>query len=363
MRCLVTGAAGFIGSHLTERLIADGHEVIGVDAFIDYYPRTLKEANLRALLRSPRFQLIEADLSALDLSPLVAEAEWIFHQAAQAGVRGSWGKSFTVYTARNIAATQRLLEAAVRAPRLRRFVYASSSSVYGDTPALPVTEDTLPQPVSPYGVTKLAAEHLCTLYWRSYRVPTVSLRYFTVYGPRHRPDMAFHCFGKALLEGQPLAIHGDGRQTRDFTYVSDIVEANIRAATAEDVEGRAFNIAGGSRVSLRDVIALLEELSGRKAVLDYREAAPGDARHTYADISLAHRLLGYMPAVSLREGLERELAYLETLYGRSAPALADRLDDAREADYALAHAMGTQPGVVLPLAAIDASAVAPGGGQ
>ncbi|HKT39047.1 MAG TPA: NAD-dependent epimerase/dehydratase family protein, partial [Ktedonobacterales bacterium] len=305
MRCLVTGVAGFVGSHLAERLIADGHDVLGVDCFLDYYPRALKEANIAALRRSPRFQFIEADLNANPLDELLYDMEWVFHQAAQAGVRASWGTSFDIYTASNISATQRLLEAALTAPKLARIVYASSSSVYGNADVLPVTEQTLTRPVSPYGVSKLAGEHLCALYWHSYRVPTVALRYFTVYGPRQRPDMAFHRFGKAILTSEPITVYGDAAQTRDFTYISDVVEANIRAAQAPDVEGMAFNIAGGSRVVLREVIETLATLAGREAQIEYQETARGDVRDTSADIALAQRLLGYAPQVSLREGLEQ----------------------------------------------------------
>lgn len=314
MNCLVTGVAGFVGSHLAERLIADGHEVIGVDAFTDYYARALKEANLSALRAEPQFHLIDDDLHALDLVPLVARRDWIFHQAGQAGVRASWGSDFATYTAQNISATQRLLEAATTAPRLQRFVYASSSSVYGDAPTLPVTEETLPHPLSPYGVTKLAAEHLCLLYFKSYRVPTVALRYFTVYGPRQRPDMAFHRFGRALLEGDAIRVYGDGEQTRDFTYVADIVEANVRAAQVPEAVGGVFNVAGGSRVALRDVLALLTELSGRQATITYEVSARGDVRDTFGDTTRARQVLGYRPTVALREGLAAELAYLRQLY-------------------------------------------------
>ncbi len=319
MRCLVTGAAGFIGSHLAERLIADGHDVLGVDAFIDYYPRALKEANLEGLRREPHFQFLEGDLNEMDLPSLLEGCEWVFHQAAQAGVRASWGQSFAVYTACNISATQRLLEAAKVTPGLRRFVYASSSSVYGNVATLPVTEETLTRPVSPYGVTKLAAEHLCMLYHANYGVPAVALRYFTVYGPRHRPDMSFHRFGKAMLTGEPITIYGDGSQTRDFTYVADVVEANVRAAGAPDIEGFAFNIAGGSRVLLRDVLAMLEELCECRADIRYTDTAPGDVRDTNGDTTRASALLGYTPQVTLREGLAAEVAYLRQLY---APATA-----------------------------------------
>lgn len=333
MRCLVTGVAGFVGSHLAERLIDDGHDVLGVDAFIDYYPRWQKQANLRQLLKHERFRFIEANLNDLDLPPLLADCDWVFHQAAQAGVRGSWGKNFAVYIECNITATQRLLEAAISAPRLRRLVYASSSSVYGDTLALPVTERTLTEPVSPYGVTKLAAEHLCTLYWRNYHVPTVSLRYFTVYGPRHRPDMAFHRFGKALIEGERVVLNGDGGQTRDFTYIADVVEANVRAAATPGVEGEVFNIAGGSRASIHQVIRTLEDLSGQKAWIDYRQPARGDVRHTYADISHAQRLLGYQPRITLRDGLAAELDYLKSIYARPAISVAPAVATIRPADF------------------------------
>jgi UDP-glucose 4-epimerase len=322
MRCLVTGVAGFIGSHLAERLIAAGHTVLGVDALTPFYPRAMKEANLCALQQSERFEFLEGDLCALDLDPLLTGRDWIFHQAGQAGVRSSWGEQFATYTACNIMATQRLLEAATRADQLTRFVYASSSSVYGAAPELPLRETTLPQPVAPYGVTKLAGEHLCRLYWHSYGVPTVALRYFTVYGPRQRPDMAFHRFGKALLAGEELRIYGDGGQTRDFTYITDIVEANLLAATSQGVEGQIFNIAGGARVSLAEALRLLVEMAGREANVRYMDSARGDMRDTYADVSAAQRMLGFTPRVGLREGLAAEVAYLRELYSVHASATA-----------------------------------------
>lgn len=316
MRCLVTGVAGFVGSHLSERLIAEGHEVIDIDAFFaqDEYSRTLKEANLQRLHDSNRFRCIDADLTTLPLEPLLADREWVFHQAAQAGVRTSWGRSLDLYTANNITATQRLLEAAQIAPLLWRLVYASSSSVYGEVTTLPVTEETPTHPVSPYGVTKLTGEHLCQLYWRGAHLSVVVLRYFTVYGPRQRPDMAFHRFGRALLEGRKLAIFGDAAQTRDFTYVGDAVAANIQAAAAPDIEGKVFNIGGGTRVSVSEVVTLLEELSGFVARLDYGETARGAVRDTSADTSSAQRWLGYTPVTPLQEGLAVELAYLAELY-------------------------------------------------
>jgi nucleoside-diphosphate-sugar epimerase len=320
MRCLVTGVAGFIGSHLAERLLREGHEVLGIDAFIPYYPRVFKEGNLHPLRASEHFRFMEADLNSCPLAELMADRDWVFHQAAQAGVRQSWGEHFDLYVTCNITATQRLLEAAMKTPTLKRFVYASSSSIYGDVRTFPVTEDHPTRPVSPYGVTKLAAELLCFLAWYNYRVPTVSLRYFTVYGPRHRPDMAFHRFIKALLANDEVVIYGDGQQTRDFTYVSDAVEANIRAATAPGVEGLAFNIAGGSHASIREAIGIMESLSGRPARIRFEAGAAGDVRDTLADTSRAQQLLGFTPRVPLREGLEAELAFLEQVYATAAPS-------------------------------------------
>ncbi|HSB68179.1 MAG TPA: NAD-dependent epimerase/dehydratase family protein [Candidatus Methylomirabilis sp.] len=306
---LVTGAAGFIGSHLCERLLQEGHAVIGLDAFSDFYPRPQKEANLAPLLGRPRFRFLELDLTRSDLGPIVAEADHIFHQAGQPGVRPSWGKDFDTYVDCNIRATQRLLEAVKGSPRLRRLVFASSSSVYGDTSDLPLREASLPRPFSPYGVTKLAAEHLCGLYGANHGVPTVALRYFTVYGPRQRPDMGFHKFIQAALTDRPIVVYGDGEQTRDFTYVADAVEANWLALRAE-ATGQVFNIGGGSRVSVNQVLATLEEILHRPVRRERRPPQPGDVRHTWADTSLARELLGFVPRVSLREGLAGEVEWL-----------------------------------------------------
>ncbi len=308
-RCLVTGVAGFIGSHLAERLLRLGFWVRGVDCFSDYYPRSLKESNLTCLRQSPDFEFIEGDLLRLSLPELFEGVGVVFHQAAQAGVRSSWGRQFSVYTQSNILATQKLLEAA-RDARLEKFIYASSSSVYGDSPSLPLREDSLPQPLSPYGVSKLAAEQLCCLYWKNYQLPTVSLRYFTVYGPRQRPDMAFNIFIRALLEGRPFTVYGSGEQTRDFTYISDAVEANILAMQSGS-KGGVFNIGGGSRVSLNHCLELLEKISGIKAKIKREDFCKGDMRHTLADTTHAQRELGYRPQVSLTEGLTRELEWLK----------------------------------------------------
>jgi nucleoside-diphosphate-sugar epimerase len=309
VRALVTGCAGFIGSQLSERLLADGHDVFGLDCLTDYYATSLKRANLENLRSHPRFTFIDADLVQADLTPLVAGIDLIYHQAAQPGVRGSWGNSFEIYVRNNISATQRLLEAVKDQP-LRKFVYASSSSVYGDAEAYPTSEDALPRPVSPYGATKLAAEHLVSLYCRNYGVPTIALRYFTVYGPRHRPDMAFHRFIRSALENRPIEIYGDGEQTRDFTYIADALDANVAAAACGS-SGLALNIGGGSRVSVNQVIAMLEELLGRKISVHYAGTARGDVRHTSADTCRAGRLLGYSPKVDLRTGLAAEIAWLK----------------------------------------------------
>lgn len=314
MRCLVTGVAGFVGSHIAERLLADGHEVCGIDAFIDYYDRSIKEQNLERSRCWHAFRFIEGNLVSMPLLPVLDGVDWIFHQAAQAGVRASWGKEFARYVECNVLATQRLLEAAFQMGDIKRFVNASSSSIYGDTPSLPVQEDAPLHPVSPYGVTKLAAENLCMLYHRNFGVPTVSLRYFTVYGPRQRPDMAFHRFCKALLHNEPICVYDDGHQTRDFTYIGDVVEANIRAATSEAAVGQVMNIAGGSRVVLRHVVELLQQISGMPARVTFETKQYGDVRHTFADTRRAQQLISYYPRVSLQDGLTWEFEYVQAKY-------------------------------------------------
>lgn len=306
MRCLVTGVCGFVGSSLAERLIELGHDVTGIDRYSDYYPRPLKEANIQNLLQNKRFQLIEADLSEMDLASSVEGAEHIFHQAAQAGVRASWGKSFESYTRDNILATQRLLEAAKSSPSLKRFIYASSSSVYGQNADLPMREQSLPKPYSPYGVTKLAAEHLCELYRNNFGVPTVSLRYFTVYGPRQRPDMGFHRFIRAVLHGEAIRVYGDGEQTRDFTFIADAVQANI--ASMSGAPG-VYNIGGGSRVTLNHVLQTLAEIMETEPLLEHVEDQAGDVRHTWADTQAAQQHLGFSPEVGLKEGLSAQVAW------------------------------------------------------
>jgi nucleoside-diphosphate-sugar epimerase len=310
-RSFVTGAAGFIGSHLCERLLDEGHEVLGLDAFIDFYPRPLKETNLAALLGRPGFRFVEGDLLAVDLTGMLDGVEFVFHQAAQPGVLGSWGKRFEEYLSNNVLATQRLLEAARdHLGKLQRLVYASSSSVYGATHTLPLPEDALPRPFSPYGVTKLAGEQLCLLYHQNYGVPAVALRYFTVYGPRQRPDMAFQRFIRSMLSDEEITIYGDGEQTRDFTYISDVVEANL-LALKESAEGRVLNIGGGARTTLNNIVALLERLVGRSCRRRHLPAQRGDVPHTFADVGLAARIIGYRPGVPLEDGLRRHIQWAE----------------------------------------------------
>jgi nucleoside-diphosphate-sugar epimerase len=308
MKALVTGVAGFIGSTLAERLLADGAEVMGIDCFTDYYPRPVKERNLAALRGQPAFQFVETTIAAADLGRLVSDRTHVFHLAAQAGVRKSWGRDFSTYTTNNIEATQLLLEALVGSG-IERLVYASSSSVYGDAVAIPMREDALPQPVSPYGVTKLSAEQLCHLYFVNHGLPTVSLRYFTVYGPRQRPDMGFHRFLTAAIHDRPITVFGDGEQTRDFTFVTDAVGATVAAAT-RGTPGRVYNIGGGSRVSVNEVLEMIGRVTGRRLQVVVDPVQKGDMRHTYADTSLARAEIGYQPAVGLEQGLTAEFRWL-----------------------------------------------------
>ena len=309
MKALVTGGAGFIGSHLSERLLDQGASVVALDCFTDFYPRPLKERNLTGLVGRPGYRFVEGDIRGVDLAALLDGVTHVFHLAAQAGVRRSWGREFEVYTQLNIDSTQRLLEACV-GRNIERLVYASSSSVYGDEVQIPMTELALPQPVSPYGVTKLAAEQLCYLYHVNFKVPTVSLRYFTVYGPRQRPDMGFNRFFSAILDGKPLIQFGDGLQTRDFTYVADAAAATATAAV-RGVPGRVYNIGGGSRVSLREVFDLIARVSGRAVTIDQQGPQKGDMRDTYADTSRAQADLGFAPSVTLEEGLRQMWRWME----------------------------------------------------
>ncbi len=312
MRCLVTGTAGFVGSHLAERLLDAGHEVIGVDCLFPYYSTALKRRNVAPLLECDGFTFIEGDLVDIELGPVVQGIDLVFHQAAQAGVRASWGAGFSLYIRHNVTATQRLLEAFTHRPP-RAFIYASSSSVYGNSP-LPMCEDARPQPLSPYGMSKLAGEHLCTLYNQNFGIPTVVLRYFTVYGPRQRPDMAINRFIHALLHNGPITVYGDGGQSRDFTYVADVVTANLRAAECIDtVAGSIFNVGGGSRITVNALLSLLGELVGHTPRLRYEPAKPGDVDHTGADCSRVARALDFVPSYALHEGLAQQIVWQRRL--------------------------------------------------
>ena len=311
MKALVTGAAGFIGSTLVDRLLAQGHDVVGIDSFEGYYARELKLANVAAASGSPRFEMIEANIldfggdgshavSDTRMGEILASVDVVFHLAAQPGVRGSWGRSFRTYADNNVLATQVLLEA-VKEAGIDKFVYASSSSVYGDTDVFPMHEDARCAPYSPYGVTKYAGENLCHLYWRNFGVPTVALRFFTVYGPRQRPDMAFNLFMSAIREGRSIQVNGDGLQTRDFTFVGDIVSGMVAAVDAPD--GAILNLGGGSRVTLREALDVLADVTGKKLDLRFGEKQAGDVLDTWASIDRAREQIGYEPAVGLHEGL------------------------------------------------------------
>ncbi len=306
-KALVTGAAGFIGSHLSEELVRRGWSVTGIDSFSDYYDTALKEENVASLVESERFDLRRVDLNRADLESILRGVDTVFHQAAQAGVRASWGSEFDIYTKANINATQRLLEA-VRRSEVRRVVLASSSSVYGDAADLPVTEESPTRPFSPYGVTKLAAEHLGRLYRRNFGVSTVGLRYFTVYGPRQRPDMAFRKIIAGIFDGRPVDVYGSGDQSRDFTFVGDVIRANLLAGSADE-PSEVYNIGGGTRITLNEAIVLLEEITGRPFIRKRAGAQRGDVNDTWSDGTLAAKEIGFRSATPLREGLERMVAW------------------------------------------------------
>jgi nucleoside-diphosphate-sugar epimerase len=299
VKSVVTGAAGFVGSHLCEHLLSQGDDVVGIDCFTDYYDAEVKERNLRGALENERFTLVREDLLDAPLADLFQGAEVVYHLAGQPGVRPSWGAEFATYVSRNVLATQAVLEAA-RGLDLRKLVYASSSSVYGDAESYPTGEALRPQPVSPYGVTKLAAEHLCELYRTGFGVPTVSLRLFTVYGPRQRPDMAFSRLVAAAVRGDLFELYGTGEQTRDFTYVGDVVRA-MRSAALSDFTGVA-NIGGGSRTSMNEVVDIVSDLAG-EPMLRRLPKQRGDVRDTAADTRTAFEGFGYVPEVGLRDGL------------------------------------------------------------
>ena len=304
MKSVITGVAGFIGSHLAEKLLGLGHEVVGVDKFLDNYPRDFKDSNLSIILKHPSFKFIGDDLIDIELRQLLNQTDYVFHLAAQPGVRSSWGEEFSHYSHNNILVTQLLLEACKQV-KVRKFVYASSSSVYGDTDDLPMRESGGTRPVSPYGVTKLAAEHLCYLYWKAFGIPTVSLRFFTVYGPRQRPDMFFHILMRRLLLDEEIPLYDDGEQSRDFTYCADIV-AGLTGAAFYPGAGDVFNLGGGGEITLLNAIKLVEKVSGRKAKLKRFDRQSGDVRRTRASLDEAKKKLDYKPLVSMDEGLAHQ---------------------------------------------------------
>lgn len=308
MYCLVTGAAGFIGSHLCRALIERGHHVWGIDSFVDFYPRAFKETNLWSLKDSPLFNFLEADINTCELEPLLEGVNWVFHLAAQAGVRKSWGKHFDTYINCNIKTTQRLLEAC-KGRNISKFVYASSSSVYGDAEKLPLTENMPLRPRSPYGVTKLAGENLCNLYAHNFGIPAVILRYFTVFGPWQRPDMLIHRLLRSCVDGSQVRIFGDGSQKRDFTYVDDIVEGTILAAEKAP-NASVFNLGGGNTISVNALVELIEEITGKKVNLVKASPAAGDVKDTWADISSARHILGWSAATPLRNGIKQEYEWI-----------------------------------------------------
>jgi nucleoside-diphosphate-sugar epimerase len=310
-KVLVTGACGFIGSHLCERLLDRGDDVLAIDCFTDYYPRFLKERNLDVLRGRERFQFVEGDLNDVDLAALVQDAAIIYHLAAQAGVRASWGVEFDAYIRHNIQATQKLLET-LKDRTDKRLVFASSSSVYGLTKQLPTPEDVILAPNSPYGATKSTCEHLLELYRENWGVDYAALRYFTVYGPRQRPDMGFHKFIRAILENRPLDVYGDGSQSRDCTYVADIVEATIQAGDTR-TKSQVFNVGGGSRKELKVILEVLQEILGRKAEIRYTAKERGDVPHTHADISRSAEEFGYNPRTPVEEGLRQEARWMEEI--------------------------------------------------
>jgi UDP-glucose 4-epimerase len=299
MKFLVTGCAGFIGSNLTDRLLKEGHDVTGIDSFTEYYSESIKRQNIANALDESHFELINKDILELNAYPSV---DVVFHLAAQVGVRASWGSDFSIYSRNNIEVTQRLLEY-YKDKNLKKFVYASSSSVYGDVP-LPMKENMRLQPVSPYGVTKLAGDHLCYLYWKNFGLPTISLRYFTVYGPRQRPDMAINKFVTSILNDKPITLYGDGTQTRDFTYVSDIIEANLKAADS-GISGSVLNIGGGSRITVNELIREIEKNCNKSAKIQFVGQQKGDVQDTLADIRKAELELGWMPRVPIRDGVRK----------------------------------------------------------
>lgn len=312
MNCLVTGAAGFIGSHLCRRLLKEKISVVGIDSFTDFYPAWIKEKNILPLLKEEKFEFIAKDINELNLKELLENTDYVFHLAAQAGVRTSWDQNFPVYIKNNIEATQKILEVS-KDCHLKKLIYASSSSVYGFCPELPMSETSPLHPYSPYGVTKLAAEQLCFLYHKNYGVPSISLRLFTVYGPGQRPDMAFHEFFKAIAKNKKITVYGDGKQTRDFTFIDDVIDAHI-ASLEKGKVGETYNVGGGVRKKLEDVFPTIEDICQRKIEIKKEKRQKGDVPHTFSDIDKARKDLNYSPQTTLDYGLKEEWQWIQKLY-------------------------------------------------
>jgi UDP-glucuronate 4-epimerase len=310
MRAMVTGTAGFIGSRLAGALLRDGHSVCGIDRLSDYYDVERKRANLSALGASTRFTFSEIDLCDVTLQHLPWDVDVVFHLAAQPGVRGSWGDAFHQYVHDNVMATQRLLECLARMPVAPRMVYSSSSSVYGAAESYPTSTTATPRPLSPYGVTKLAGECLVGAYATGQGVPAVSLRYFTVYGPGQRPDMAVHKLIDAALTGRPFPMLGSGRQVRDLTFVDDVVRANVLAASATPSSAHeVLNVAGGAEIALVDLIAMVEDIVGRPVHVDRNQPMAGDPARTSGDVSRTREVLGWAPTHTLADGISAQAVW------------------------------------------------------
>ncbi len=304
----MTGACGFIGSHLSERLVREGHRVLGVDCFTEYYDPAIKKENVAGAMAHPLFELSTADLRTDDLAELLGRADVVFHLAGQPGIRLSWSDGFGEYVSCNIVATQRLLEAA-KESGLRRLVFSSSSSVYGEVDSYPTSEDVSPRPFSPYGVTKLAAEGLCAAYAANYDLSVVSLRYFSVYGPRQRPDMATQRIIAAARAGRTFPVYGSGDQLRDFTYVDDVVAANLAAAAVDVAPKGPLNICGGSQASLNDVIRTVAEQMGRPLDVEFHDVQRGDVQRTHGTHARATALIGWEPVTSLSDGIAAQISW------------------------------------------------------
>jgi nucleoside-diphosphate-sugar epimerase len=312
MKILITGVAGFIGSNLGKKLLESNHEVIGIDCFTDYYSHEIKEKNISNLFNYDAFKFYDKDLYLFPIEDICDGVDCIFHLAAQPGVRLSWGNNFDVYVRNNIIVTQKILES-IKNHKIKKFIFASSSSVYGNVDKLPISENTATRPNSPYGVTKLDGENLCHLYYKNYGIPVTILRYFSVFGPGQRPDMGFHNFITSIIKEKEIIIYGSGNQTRDFTYIDDVVNANISTLDS-DKDGEIINIGGGNRISINDTIKLLQDIIGMKAKIKYVETAKGDVEHTRADISKASRLLGYYPKIGVEEGLKKQYECIKNNY-------------------------------------------------